>query len=77
MTTCLDKAQLEIVAVHHLRALVYEHTHCPAIAPFNGRGNLSFRQNRRLAALRSTPMPKILNGETKLPEVEALVEGRT
>jgi hypothetical protein len=33
------------------------------------------RQNRRLAGLRDTLLPKLLSGEIKLPEAEQLVEG--
>ena len=33
MTTYLDEAQVEIVAVAHFRELGYEYVHAPVIAP--------------------------------------------
>jgi len=32
------------------------------------------RQNRRLAGLRDTLLPKLLSGEIELPEAEAIAE---
>lgn len=44
------------------------------IAAFHQRISLGVRQNRRLAGLRDTLMPKLLSGEIKLPEAEAVAE---
>ena len=47
------------------------------VAALHQRIGLAVRQNRRLASLRDTLLPKLLSGEIELPEAEALVEGGT
>ena len=43
--------------------------------PFFNRIRLAMNQNRRLAGLRNTLLPKLLSGEIELPEAEELFEG--
>lgn len=45
------------------------------VASIHQRIGLAVRQNRRLAGLRDTLLPKLLSGEIELPEAEKLVEG--
>lgn len=45
------------------------------VASFHQRIILTVRQNRRLAGLRDTLLPKLLSGEIELPEAEAIAEG--
>ncbi len=42
--------------------------------PFFNRIRLAMKQNRRLAGLRDTLLPKLLSGEIELPEAEAIAE---
>lgn len=42
------------------------------IAALRQRIGVAVRQNRRLAALRDTLLPKLLSGEIKLPAAEAM-----
>ena len=44
------------------------------IAAFHQRISLGVRQNRRLAGLRDTLLPKLLSGEIELPEAEGIAE---
>lgn len=44
------------------------------VAALHQRIGLAVRQNRRLAGLRDTLLPKLLSGEIVLPEAEAIVE---
>lgn len=44
------------------------------IQPLFARIRLAMKQNRRLAALRDTLLPKLLSGEIELPEADELVE---
>lgn len=45
------------------------------VNPYFERISLSARQNRKLAGLRDTLLPKLLSGELEVPEAEAAVEG--
>lgn len=45
------------------------------VAPLHQRIGVSVRQNRRLARLRDTLLPKLLSGELELPAIEAVEEG--
>ncbi|MDY0167571.1 MAG: hypothetical protein RBS80_13575 [Thermoguttaceae bacterium] len=42
------------------------------VAALHQRIGLAVRQNRRLAGLRDTLLPKVLNGEIELPDVRSL-----
>jgi len=42
--------------------------------PFFNRIRLAMKENRRLASLRDTLLPKLLSGEIELPEAEAMAE---
>jgi type I restriction enzyme S subunit len=44
------------------------------VNPHFERISLSARQNRKLAGLRDTLLPKLLSGELELPDAEAAVE---
>ena len=44
------------------------------VAALHQRIGLAVRQNRRLAGLRDTLLPELLNGEIELPEAEAIAE---
>jgi len=44
------------------------------VAALHQRIGLAVRQNRRLAGLRDTLLPKLLSGEIELPEAEAIAE---
>lgn len=44
------------------------------VAPLHERIAMNVRQNRRLAGLRDTLLPKLLSGEIELPEAEAIAE---
>ncbi len=44
------------------------------VAPLHERITLNVRQNYRLARLRDTLLPKLLNGELEVPDAEELVE---
>jgi len=45
------------------------------VAALHKRIGVNVRQNRRLAGLRDTLLPKFLSGEIELPEAEAVAEG--
>jgi type I restriction enzyme S subunit len=45
------------------------------VAALHQRIGLAVRQNRRLAGLRDTLLPRLLSGEIELPEAEELTEG--
>jgi type I restriction enzyme S subunit len=87
---CLDEAQVELVTFGYLCDLGNEYVHGATIVPdpslplamsvqyrfaaHHQRINLAVHQQRRLACLRDTLLPKLVSGELQVPEAEVAIE---